>query len=71
MNLVCAAVILVGLSSPEASKLTAPEKQVLETAQAGCKKYFSDAPCLKVLTKKGDNYNVICGPYNSNTKASK
>jgi len=63
MGLICAATILINLSSePWDSK----DSKIFKRAKYVCSndfRYKNDTPCLKSFTKKDDMvYNCICGP---------
>lgn len=41
---------------------TVEDMAVLAQSKRACQYYYKDAPCVKLVRKKGDNvYNVVCG----------
>ena len=58
MNLICAAVILVGFSKP----YTERDEGVFKRAPVGCAQIYPQFPCVKKIIRKEDGvYNILCG----------
>ena len=58
MNLVCAAVILIGFQSP----LNTDDLNALKAATKRCAEIYPEAPCLKKFIKKEERvFWAICG----------